>query len=457
MSDPAPLHIRIALDLGPLHLAVALTSRSPATAVVGPSGSGKSTLLRVLAGLERRARGTVSVRGERWMETDRGHFLPPWRRRVGWVPQDTLLFPHLDVRENLAYPLMDPGPGESVQGLDGADRDSGEPGKAQSRGDETTLEGVARLVEAEDLLDRRPAVLSGGERQRVALARALLLRPRLLLLDEPFSALDPPLRDGLADRLRGYLQSQGIPVVLCEQNIFPGITNRMLLPIARRIYVSFADTRGRIDPAKMQCTGNPVRQQILDVAAAGPATDQSHLTIMVVGGSQGAHAINVALMDALPHIRNRQMIRFIHQTGSADRDLVTAAYGQAGIEAEVKNFFHDMASRYRRADLIVCRAGATTVAELTAMGKAALFIPYPYAADNHQVHNARVLVEKGAAQMALEHDLSGVDLARRLDHWVARPEQLATMAAASRALGKPDAARAIVDDCYQMVGNSACI
>lgn len=250
---------------------------------------------------------------------------------------------------------------------------------------------------------------------------------------------------------------KGIPVVLCEQNIFPGITNRMLLPIARRIYVSFEDTRGRIDPTKMQFTGNPVRQQILDAAAAGPVTDQSHLTIMVVGGSQGAHAINVALMDALPHIRNKQMIRFIHQTGSADRDQVTAAYGQAGIEAEVKDFFHDMASRYRRADLIVCRAGATTVAELTAMGKAALFIPYPYAADNHQVHNARVLVEKGAAQMVLEHDLSGVDLARRLDHWGARPERLETMAAASRTLGKPDAAKTIVDDCYQLVGNSTCI
>ena len=130
-----------------------------------------------------------------------------------------------------------------------------------------------------------------------------------------------------------------------------------------------------------------------------------------MGGSQGAHAINLAVMDALPRIRQRTTLRMVHQTGAADLNEVTAAYLNAGIDAEVKAFFQDMASRYGRADLVVCRAGATTVAELTALGKPALLIPYPFAADNHQELNARAMVDRGAAQMVLERNLTGADLA----------------------------------------------
>ena len=247
-----------------------------------------------------------------------------------------------------------------------------------------------------------------------------------------------------------------IPMVLCEQNTVPGITNRMLFPLAKRIYVSFEDTRGKIDPAKMRITGNPVRQQILE-ASAVKSDEKNLFTILVVGGSQGAHAINLAMMDALPRIQQRVKIRIIHQTGAADQDKVKAAYDKTGIDAEVKAFFNDMASRYGQADLVVCRAGATTVAELTALGKAALFIPYPFAADNHQEINARSMVDNGAALMVLERDLSGADLAGRIDRFTTRPDLLAEMASRSRALGKPDAAQAIVDDCYQLVGNKPCI
>jgi UDP-N-acetylglucosamine--N-acetylmuramyl-(pentapeptide) pyrophosphoryl-undecaprenol N-acetylglucosamine transferase len=249
---------------------------------------------------------------------------------------------------------------------------------------------------------------------------------------------------------------KGIPVVLCEQNTVPGITNRMLFPIARRIYVSFEATRGKIDPAKKRLTGNPVRRQFLEASTVGPG-DNKGFTILVAGGSQGAHAINLAMLDALPHLRQPDRIRIVHQTGPEDRDRVADAYAQAGLDAEVKAFFHDMASRYGRADMVVCRAGATTVAELTALGKVALFIPFPFAADNHQELNARALVDQGAAQMVLERDLSGADLARRLEALADAPERLAAMAARSKMLGKPDAARAIVDDCYQLVGNDSCI
>ncbi len=250
---------------------------------------------------------------------------------------------------------------------------------------------------------------------------------------------------------------KAIPVVLCEQNTVPGITNRMLFPIAKRIYVSFENTRGNIDPSKKCISGNPVRQQILEVSAAEAGGQKKPFTLLVVGGSQGAHAINLAVMDALPRLRQRREIRIVHQTGAEDQDRVAAAYGKVGIDAEVKAFFHDMASQYDRADLVVCRAGATTVAELTALGKVALFIPYPFAADNHQELNARALVDEGAAQMVLERDLTGGDLARRLDALAGAPDLLAAMASRSKSLGKPDAARTIVDDCYQLLGNEPCI
>ncbi len=207
---------------------------------------------------------------------------------------------------------------------------------------------------------------------------------------------------------------------------------------------------------KKRVTGNPIRQQIL-AASTLEAKEKHTFTVLIVGGSQGAHAINLAVMDALPRLRRHRKFHMVHQTGAKDQDRVADAYQKTGMDAEVKSFFHDMASRYSRADLVVCRAGATTVAELTALGKPALFIPYPYAADNHQEHNARALVDRGAAQMVLERELTGADLARRLDTLAGTPDLLATMASRSRMLGKPDAARSIVDDCYQLVGNESCI
>lgn len=246
-----------------------------------------------------------------------------------------------------------------------------------------------------------------------------------------------------------------IPVVICEQNTVPGITNRLLFPVARRVYLSFEATRGRIDPEKKRISGNPIRQSILEGGDA-QTPEKKGFTILVVGGSQGAHAINLAFVSAAQQLRKKERFCIVHQTGAADRDTVARAYARAGIDAEVKAFYHDMATRYRRADLVVCRAGATTVAELTALGKAALFVPYPYAADNHQEFNARALVDAGAAQMVCERDLSGAELAERLDRLAENPVMLADMAARSKTLGKPEAAKFIVDDCYTLLGSEPC-
>lgn len=180
--DEGWLHLDVQVPLGGAALRARVATGAPAVGIVGPSGGGKTTLLRVLAGVERRASGTVRVHGEAWQAG--GLFVPPWQRRVGWVPQDALLFPHLDVRANLAY-----GGGGSV-------------------------DEVAAFLGLGPLLDRMPRNLSGGERQRVALGRALLSGPRVLLLDEPFAALDPSLRARIGAETAALCRERALPVVL---------------------------------------------------------------------------------------------------------------------------------------------------------------------------------------------------------------------------------------------------
>ena len=243
-------------------------------------------------------------------------------------------------------------------------------------------------------------------------------------------------------------------IVLHEQNILPGITNRILARFADRIYVSFDDTKKRFDPQKIRLTGNPVRKELLnhhhgnrnDVAA-----DSTSFCVLIIGGSQGAHRINMVVVDALRHLAQKERLYFIHQTGAADEQTVSAAYQRLGIAARVQSFFRHMAPLYKQADLIICRAGATTVAEVTALGKAVVFIPFPFAADNHQALNADTLARDGAAEMILEKDLNAGDLAQKIDYYASHPQALEAMAAKAGQLGHPAAAEKIVDDCYNLV------
>jgi molybdate transport system ATP-binding protein len=184
------LHVRVRVPLDAIDLDVDWRPERDHVAILGPSGSGKSTLLRALAGLEPRAEGRVSFGDEVWLDSDSGIDMPAWERRVGWVPQDALLFPHLSLRENLAYA----GAGQSE------------------------VERMAESLFLTELLDRRPRFLSGGERQRVALGRALLSAPRLLLLDEPFSALDRPLRGEVGSMVREFARDSGTPIVLVSHD-----------------------------------------------------------------------------------------------------------------------------------------------------------------------------------------------------------------------------------------------
>jgi UDP-N-acetylglucosamine--N-acetylmuramyl-(pentapeptide) pyrophosphoryl-undecaprenol N-acetylglucosamine transferase len=206
----------------------------------------------------------------------------------------------------------------------------------------------------------------------------------------------------------------------------------------------------------MTVTGNPVRKELTDSRDnsvnrfEGDGTRKERLSLLIFGGSQGARRINEAVTEALEFLPLDRM-SFIHQTGMDELPSVRSAYKTRGAGAIVKAFFVDMASCYLAADLVICRAGATTVAEVTAMGKPAIFIPYRFAADDHQRMNAQSLVNQGAAEMILEKDLAGELLAERILYYESHPEALAAMADRARAFGKPDAARRIAEDCYGLL------
>jgi UDP-N-acetylglucosamine--N-acetylmuramyl-(pentapeptide) pyrophosphoryl-undecaprenol N-acetylglucosamine transferase len=247
-----------------------------------------------------------------------------------------------------------------------------------------------------------------------------------------------------------------IPIVIHEQNILPGITNRILARFADRIYISFENIKSSLDSRKVQWTGNPVRNELLEYSAGQAAeknddTGNATFTVLIIGGSQGAHAINRAIIEALDTLKDIDHLLFVHQTGEADEQQVKEAYRRNNIRCTVQSFFDNMAELYSRADLLICRAGATTVAEITALGKAVIFIPFPHAADNHQVLNAGMLADEGAAEMIVEKDLSPEILSRKIAYYAAHREELNHMAAKARQFGKPNAAKNIVDDCYQLV------
>lgn len=249
---------------------------------------------------------------------------------------------------------------------------------------------------------------------------------------------------------------RGIRTALHEQNQLPGLTNRLVRRIVDQIYLSFADTAHRFDPQKARVTGNPVRDEIVFLGSQpAPGVDKDTFTVLIIGGSQGAHAINEAIVEALPQLKMIPGLRLLHQTGLQDESRVRRAYADCGMPSTAQAFFNDMAECYRQADLVVCRAGATTVAEITAVGKAAVFVPFPFAADDHQTHNARALVAAGAARMIPQKDMDGRVMADVIRELAGNRQSLADMAANARTLGRPEAALSIVSNLYRLIENGS--
>ena len=245
----------------------------------------------------------------------------------------------------------------------------------------------------------------------------------------------------LAGRLRG------IPCAIMEQNLRPGFTNKVLARFVDRVFTSYRESATYFSGGKVLVMGNPVRWREL------PATKRSEkFMLLIFGGSAGAHHINLAVMDAMQRLTDiAGELQVIHQTGQADFPAVKAAYDSLPFEAEVLPFIERMDEAYARADLVLCRAGATTVAELTAFGKAAILVPYPYAIYDHQRWNAQALQDQGAAEMILDQELNGDLLAGRIRAYVSDRQKIALMGAAARTMGRAEAAARIVDECYALV------
>ncbi|MBI5666138.1 MAG: undecaprenyldiphospho-muramoylpentapeptide beta-N-acetylglucosaminyltransferase [Nitrospirae bacterium] len=242
----------------------------------------------------------------------------------------------------------------------------------------------------------------------------------------------------------------GIPTIIHEQNTVPGFANKILGGFVDIVAVTYHESMKYFPPGKTYLTGNPIRAEILkgsrDRGYESFSLDRDRFTIFVFGGSLGASSINKAVAEALTYLEPlKDHIQFLHQTGERECDSVKEIYRSREFRGTVIPFAYEMADAYAVADLIISRAGATTLAELTACGKAAILVPYPYAAANHQEINARKLWDIGAAQMLLERDLNGKTLSDLVKHLLQEPDAIGEMERICKTLGSSDAARKVVE------------
>jgi len=261
---------------------------------------------------------------------------------------------------------------------------------------------------------------------------------------------------------------RGIPTLLIEQNAMPGLTNRLLARVVDAAAITYEES-ARFFGSKAFVSGNPVRPEFFqNEGAYGHHGDESSrgrdgdsagspsrtARVLVFGGSQGAHAINVAMVEAAPRLAAEPRVAITHQTGERDLEVVRHSYRRAGLEARVEPFRFAMDREMKAADLVVCRAGATTIAELTAAGRAAILVPLPTATDDHQRKNALALVRQGAAHMLDQRELSGDRLAAEIVAFADNAEERRQVGEAARRLARPDAARVIVDRVLALAGDA---
>jgi UDP-N-acetylglucosamine--N-acetylmuramyl-(pentapeptide) pyrophosphoryl-undecaprenol N-acetylglucosamine transferase len=253
---------------------------------------------------------------------------------------------------------------------------------------------------------------------------------------------------------------RGIPTLLMEQNAMPGLTNRLLAKVTTAAAVTYEDSISHFG-SKAFIAGNPVRSGFFSASAEATAGQGSKYDeqgappgaarVLVFGGSQGAHAINVAMVEAAPRLAAASpRVAITHQTGERDLEMVRDGYRRAGLEARVEPFLFTMDREMKSADLVVCRSGATTLAELTAAKRPSILIPFPAATDDHQRKNAEALVAHGAARMIEQRELTGVRLAEEVLGLVADVSVRVRMSEAAGQMARPDAARVIVDKILEL-------
>ncbi len=252
-------------------------------------------------------------------------------------------------------------------------------------------------------------------------------------------------------------RTMGLPTAICEQNSVPGLTNRLLARLVRRIFVTFDISRTRFPAGKAELVGNPVRRAFRD-AARRPAPNIEQGLVFTFGGSQGARPLNEAVPSALAILKSRgRAVRALHQAGASDVPVVHDAYHNAEVTAEVTPFIDDMVTAYRRAHVVICRAGATSCAELTALGVAAILVPFPQATDDHQTLNARDLAQTGACVLLPQSELTPERLADEIERIIRDDARLDRMRESARRAGRLDAAEVVARAALQgfAVGGAA--
>ncbi|MDD5434194.1 MAG: undecaprenyldiphospho-muramoylpentapeptide beta-N-acetylglucosaminyltransferase [Nitrospira sp.] len=236
------------------------------------------------------------------------------------------------------------------------------------------------------------------------------------------------------------------PTIIMEQNLLPGLANRMLSLMVKKVVVAF-DGSKRYFKRNVEVLGNPVRRGI----AGCPRKKTDEFVIFVFGGSQGARTINKAVAESLEYLKKEASgIRFIHQTGEKDFEWVKDSYKKAGIPAEVKPYVYNMEDAYNRADIVISRAGATSIAEISACGRPAILIPYPFAAHDHQKLNAEYLKSMGTAEVISESDITGKIIAEKITYFLYNRDRLKEMSEKSAGIYRKTAASDIVKLCLEL-------
>jgi UDP-N-acetylglucosamine--N-acetylmuramyl-(pentapeptide) pyrophosphoryl-undecaprenol N-acetylglucosamine transferase len=288
------------------------------------------------------------------------------------------------------------------------------------------------------------------------LKRLSLVRRARTLIQIPASVLRVQammrrIRPGAVFSMGGYVAGPvviaaalgRVPIVVMEPNAVPGATNRYAGRWVARALLNFEETAKWFPPGRTVLTGLPVRREFFDLPVKAPS---DRITIVVTGGSQGSQNLNRAARESWPLFRSAPFsVRFIHQTGPAQHAEIAADFAKTGLDGEVVPFIQDMPGAFARSDVVVCRSGAGAVAELAAAGKAAILVPFPFAADDHQRKNAEALVRAGAARMVLDRDMNGARLFDQIAALAAQPDELDRMAKAVRKFAKPDAAARAAD------------
>jgi UDP-N-acetylglucosamine--N-acetylmuramyl-(pentapeptide) pyrophosphoryl-undecaprenol N-acetylglucosamine transferase len=239
-----------------------------------------------------------------------------------------------------------------------------------------------------------------------------------------------------------------IPTLVMDSNALPGFTNRQLARFVDKAALTFEESL-RFFPNKGVVIGNPVRKEFFEIPAKARG---EKVNLLIFGGSQGARAINFAMVDALKSLPPDKL-NIVHQTGELDFEKIEKGYSDANWQADIRRYISDMMSEFAKADLVICRAGATTCAELAAAGKAAIMIPLPTAADDHQRKNAEALQTAGAAKMILQADLTGESLANEIESLINAPEKITEMESRAKSLAKADAAEKAANIIEQLTVN----